>query len=73
MEKRTQTNDIYTYMKTHKRGITSKQAFELFGATRLSGIIHQMRARGINIVSENIVVKNRYGGKSMISCYKLMD
>ena len=73
MEKRTQTSDVLDYLKSHKKGITSKQAFEMFGATRLSSIIFQLRKQGYNITSINTLVPNRYGGKSQVSCYKLED
>lgn len=39
----TQTMDVLRYLKTHKRGITSKQAWEKFGITRLSAVIHRLR------------------------------
>lgn len=72
--KKSQTQDILNYLKKHKKGITSLQAFELFGATRLSSIIYQLRhRRGLNIVSEDKVVKTRYGNSVGVSCYKLVD
>ena len=46
------TNRVYQYLKTHK-GITSMQAFELFGATRLSAIIYNLRKYGCIINSES--------------------
>ena len=58
-KKKTQTGEILRYMKTHK-GITSMQAFEKFGATRLSGVIFELR-KHYNIVSEPKTGKNRYG------------
>lgn len=37
---------VYEHLK--KQGhITSKEAFELFGATRLSAIIYNLRKRGV--------------------------
>ena len=74
MERKTQTEEIVRFLQTHKSGLTSKEAFERFGATRLSGIIYDLKhRRGMRISSENVVVKNRYGGKTIVSCYKLMD
>lgn len=37
------TGRVLEYLKSHKRGITSIQAFELFGATRISAIIFNLR------------------------------
>lgn len=71
--RKTQKSEILKYMETHKSGITSLQAIEMFGATRLSGIIHDMRKRdGLNIITEIKNVKNRYGGVSSIAVYKLV-
>lgn len=69
----TQIGEIKNYLKTHKRGLTSMQAFELFGATRLSAIIYDLRYKhGMNIISESKVVKNRYGKPTIISVYKVV-
>lgn len=69
--KNTQTNDILNFMKTHKRGITSMEAFERFGATRLSGLIFQLRKQGHKIQTEYVIVKTRYGKKVEIARYKM--
>lgn len=69
---KSQTSDIKRYLETHKRGITSLQAFELFGATRLSSIVYRLRKEGMNIVTESALVKNRYGGTSNIAIYKVL-
>ena len=71
MKKNTQTSEILSYMKTHKSGITSKDAFERFGATRLSGLIFQMRKQGHKISTKYEIVKTRYGRKVEIARYKL--
>lgn len=71
--KKSQTEEIYHYLKTHKKGITSMEAFEMFGATRLSGLIYGLVHRGVNIVSESVEVKTRYGRTVYISRYKLVE
>ena len=69
----TQTSEIKKYLETHKKGLTSMDAFRLFGATRLSAIIYELRYRHqMNIVSENKLVKSRYGKPTVISVYKLV-
>lgn len=69
---KTQTSEIKNYLLTHKNGITSMEAFQKFGATRLSAIIYQLRYKhGMNIVSEDKIVKTRYGKPTTISVYKV--
>ena len=42
-------------------GITSLEAFVDLGETRLSGCIFQLKQKGVNISTQFIDVKNRYG------------
>ena len=63
---------VLKYLKTHKKsGITSMQAFELFGATRLSSIIFVLRKEYIidNVPNEG---KNRFGEKVCYDRYVLV-
>ncbi len=62
---------VLKYLKTHKKGITSMQAFEMFGATRLSAIIFTLRKEYIidNVPCES---KNRYGEKVCYDRYVLV-
>ena len=54
------------YIKKHKKGISSKEAFD-FGITRLSSAIYILRhRRGFEIESVPCKCKNRYGG---VSCF----
>lgn len=72
MKKTTQKLAILNYLKTHKKGITSKEAFEKFGATRLSGIIFVLTHKNgykINAVYES--VPTRYGRSARIARYIL--
>lgn len=71
MTNKTQTQDVLKYLQSHKRGITSLEAINRFGATRLSDIIFRLRKKGYNIVTENNLVKNRYGRQVLVSTYKL--
>ena len=68
---KSQKSEILRYLQTHKRGITSLQAIELFGATRLSDIIFRLRKEGHDIRKEMITKKNRYGHVTTYACYKL--
>ena len=74
MKKRTQIDDVLVYLQKHKKGITSRRAFELFGCTRLSSCIHDLRHdRGLNIVTLEEKVPTRYGRKTKIARYVLED
>jgi len=61
---------VLDYLKTHKKGITSMQAFDLFGATRLSAIIFNLR-KDYDIESIKCEGKNRYGTKVFFDRYVL--
>lgn len=61
MSKTTQTGQILKYLKEHSEGLTSMQAFQMFGATRLAAIIFNLRQRGYNIETFDMESTNRYG------------
>lgn len=67
-EKLSQTRDVLSHLKKHK-SITSWQAISMFGATRLSAIIYDLRAAGYNIQSKRVTVTNRYNHASHIVKY----
>lgn len=70
--KKTQIAEIRKYLETHKKGITSFEAIRNFGATRLSGIIYVLRNKyNMPIITENKVVKTRYGRNTSVAVYKL--
>lgn len=54
-----------------KKEITSWEAFEIFGITRLSAVIFRLRKSGLNISSNNTTKVNRYGRKVTFSTYRL--
>lgn len=64
-------------IKNHleKRGyITSMQAIELYGATRLSSIIYELRNKyNMNIETERRISVNRYGNTVSYGFYKLKE
>lgn len=49
------------------------EAFQKYGATRLSAIIFDFRKMGYDIVTHIIVGKNRYDGTSQYAEYRLGD
>ena len=63
MEKTTQEKEVLDYLR--KIGsITSWEAIVEFGATRLSAIIYNLRKKGYNIETNDVIVKNRYGNEN---------
>ena len=66
----TQYDRVLMYLK-EKGSITSLQAIRLFGATRLSAIIYNLRNDGYNITNETITKQNRYGDKVHFAKYIL--
>lgn len=72
MTKHSQREAIRKHLKKHK-SITSWEAIENYGATRLSGIIYVLRHdEGWNIKTKDISVKNRFGQKCDIAKYELV-
>lgn len=61
----TQQESILRYMQSHRKGITSKDAFERFGCTRLAAVIKNLERKGHKIVSTRELVKTRYGSTSI--------
>lgn len=69
--KPTQNDMILDFLEKHSNGITSKDAFERFGITRLSGRIFDLRSMGYNISTEQETSTNRYGDSTTYARYKL--
>lgn len=65
------TKLILEYLKNNE-GITSIQAFELYGATRLSAIIFNLRKQGYIIENNWKYGKDRYGNYCRFVEYKLI-
>ena len=59
---------VYDYMKEHK-GITTKEAIEHLGETRLSARIFELKDKGVNIKDEWLWVSNRYGERRHVKKY----
>ena len=53
--------------------ITSWEAIEKFGATRLSAIIFNLRKKGYDISTINTDFIDRYGNEGRYAIYKLND
>ncbi len=53
--------------------ITSLDAINLYGATRLSAIIFNLRQRGLNIATLPTTINDRFGNTTTYAKYKLLD
>lgn len=71
-EKTTQKAEVLNYLKTHET-MTSKQAYDLFGAERLAAIVHWYRKRGHLIESIDCSGKNRYDETTNFTKYKYVE
>lgn len=67
---RGQRNAILNHLKSGK-SITSKEAFELYGITRLSAIIHDLRRMGYPIHALSVEGKTRFGDSCRYAKYIL--
>lgn len=65
------TGRILEHLKNNQ-GITSMEAFEKYGATRLSAIIYNLRDDGYVIKNVNQECLNRYGDKVRFVEYQLV-
>lgn len=67
----TNNERIENYLRNHKKGISSMEAFKLFNITRLSAVIYELKHRyGLKIDME--WEKNKNTGKRY-GVYKLYD
>ena len=66
------TTAVLQWLKTHA-GISSMEAIENFGATRLSAIIFNLRERGLNIETVMCDGRDRFGNATRFARYYLRD
>lgn len=75
---RTLPKNTYTYQVKQwlesGRSITSKQAIDEFGCTRLAAVISRLKnLHGMNIVTDMISVKNRHNRWVEVAKYMLVE
>ena len=72
-EKKTnKTEKVLEHLQMHGY-ITSLEAIELYGATRLSDIIYRLRKRNYDISTIDIPFTDRFGTKSAYGKYVLNE
>lgn len=64
----TQKEAVSCHLKEYG-SITSLEAIQEYGATRLSSIIYDLRKDGWNIISKPVTKKNRFGNSVTIAKY----
>lgn len=62
---------VLEHLKEHG-SITSWQAIEMYGATRLSSIIFDLKKEGYNIVTRDTHGADRYGNRNTYATYVLL-
>lgn len=67
--KRTQLTTVRNHLEEHG-SITSYEAINRYGITRLSAVIFLLRKEGLPIYTETVTVKSRYG-KTNVAKYRL--
>lgn len=72
MTKQTQNKTVLEHMR-RDGFITSWQAIQLYGITRLSGRIYDLRKAGYNIKSTSQTCRNRFGNTCNVARYELED
>lgn len=65
-----QNDMVIEYMKMHG-SITSKEASDNLGITRLAARISDIKNKGVNVMSAMETGKNRFGAKTSYKRYRL--
>lgn len=69
-KKANKTEKVLEHLKNYGY-ITSLEAIELYGATRLADIIYRFRKQGMDITTIDVPFIDRYGTKSSYGKYVL--
>lgn len=64
---------VLDYLRKHRKGITSLDAINKLGETRLSATIYLLRQRGIQILDTYEISQNRYGENTHFKRYILFE
>lgn len=70
--KKDKTSAVLNHLKV-RGSITSMEAFELYGATRLSAIIFSLRKKGYNIETNDGTCIDRFGHRCNFARYTLIE
>lgn len=70
MSKETHKSRLLTYLKDYG-SVTSLQAVQDLGNTRLAATVHTLRREGYDVPMTMVEVNNRWGGKTSVARYML--
>ena len=70
MNRKTQKEDIIKVLK--KRYVSTWQAFELLGCTKLGTRVSELIQQGYSIDKKRVKVTTRYGAKVQVMKYKIL-
>lgn len=73
MKKEKQTAQILRYLKTHKDGITQRQALDYFSCQRLASRICDLKREGYEFTVTMIMVRDKNGEVCRVANYKLVE
>ena len=71
-KKTNKTEKVLEHLKNHG-SITSIEAIDMYGATRLSAIIFNLRHRGYSIETHSMPFIDRYGNSAVYGRYVLVS
>lgn len=72
MAKTTQTQRVLSMLKRNKRkGATPLDLWQRCGCYRASSVIHELRKKGYNIITEDVMVENQFGESCKVARYIL--
>ena len=69
--KKSKKSEVLRHLQ-EKGSITSLQAIELYGATRLSDIVYKLKKEGYDIITEYNNTLDRYGNRCNFANYVLV-
>ena len=69
--KKSQNDKVLEYLQEHD-GMTTLDAFQKLGISRLSARIKDLRTAGHVIFSESVEVENRFGDMCHVAQYRLI-
>ena len=72
MSRLTQNSEVLAHLIKHG-SITSIEAIQKYGCTRLAALIFNYRAMGYDIETERMTTKNRYGNAVTVAVYRLKN
>lgn len=73
MKRKVSQNERILKHLVWRRGITTLDAYDMYGVTRLAARIADLRGKGLPITTKTIDTRNRYGDVCTVADYSLED